>query len=351
MSPRGRKTGGRGAAVLDVGGTSVDVSNLGKVLYPATGFTKGEVIDYYVRVSPVLLPHLRKRPVTLKRYPDGVEGFFFYEKQCPPHRPKWIRTTDVPRSEGGLIHYCVLDTLPALVWAANLADLELHTFLHKAPGLARPTALAFDLDPGAPAALRECCVVALRLRDLFAALGLQAFPKTSGSKGMQVYAPLNAKTDYEKTKAFARAVAEGLERATPAEVVSSMKKALRKGKVFIDWSQNDDHKTTVNVYSLRAKERPTVSTPLTWDEVEAGSSARGAARLVFGPEDVLRRIRRHGDLFAPVLALRQRLPSLKALDAALKGAPAGSRKAAPRRKTAGKAPKAGRRARSRAARS
>jgi bifunctional non-homologous end joining protein LigD len=311
------KSTARQAAVLDVGGTPVDVSNLGKVLYPKTGFTKGEVIDYYVRISPVLLPHLKNRPITLKRSPDGVEGFFFYEKQCPPHRPGWVKTTDVPRSEGGLIHYCVIDTLPALVWAANLADLELHTFLHKAPAIGRPTALAFDLDPGAPAALAECCAVALRIRALFDALGLKSFPKTSGSKGMQVYVPLNSPTTYDRTKSFARTVAEGLERATPDAVVSSMKKVLRKGKIFVDWSQNDDHKTTINVYSLRAKERPTVSTPVTWKEVEAGTTAKGAARLIFGPDDVVKRVKREEDLFAPVLTLKQKLPSLKALEAAL----------------------------------
>ncbi|HEX2612403.1 MAG TPA: non-homologous end-joining DNA ligase [Fibrobacteria bacterium] len=303
----------RTSTVLDVGGTKVEASNLGKVLYPKAGFTKGQVIDYYVRVSHALLPHLSNRPITLKRYPEGVEGFFFYEKQCPPHRPGWVKTTDVPRSEGGTIHYCVIDTLPALVWAANLADLELHTFLHKAPAIARPTAIAFDLDPGAPAALRECCAVALRLRSLFGSLGLKSFPKTSGSKGVQVYVPLNTATSYDKTKAFARAVAEGLERATPGAVVSSMKKVLRKGKVLVDWSQNDDHKTTVNVYSLRAKERPSVSTPLTWDEVEKGAGGKGAKSLAFGPEDVLERVKRLGDLFAPVLTLKQKLPPLAAL--------------------------------------
>jgi bifunctional non-homologous end joining protein LigD len=307
------KSAARSSTVLDVGGTKVEATNLGKVLYPRTGFTKGQVIDYYVRVSRVLLPHLARRPITLKRYPEGVEGFFFYEKQCPPHRPGWVKTTNVPRSEGGTIHYCVIDTLPALVWAANLADLELHTFLHKAPAISRPTALAFDLDPGAPAALRECCAVALRLRALFRSLGMESFPKTSGSKGIQVYVPLNSAVTYEKTKAFARAVAEGLERATPGAVVSSMKKVLRTGKVLVDWSQNDDHKTTVNVYSLRAKERPSVSTPLAWDEVTKGAKGKGAESLVFGPDDVLERVNRLGDLFAPVLTLKQKLPPLGAL--------------------------------------
>lgn len=299
---------------LDVAGTKVEVSRLDKVLYPEAGFTKGEVIDYYVRISPVLLPYLKNRPITLKRYPDGVNGFFFYEKQCPAHRPRWVKTADVPKSDGSTIHYCVMNDLPALVWAANLADLELHTFLHRAPALGRPGALAFDLDPGAPADIVDCCRVALRLQKLFAALGLECFAKTSGSKGMQVYVPLNTTVTYERTKAFAHALAERLERESPKEVVARMQKSLRRGKVFIDWSQNDDHKTTINVYSLRAKPRPTVSTPVTWKEVSAAAKHKDASRLVFETEEVLRRVAKHGDLFAPVLSLKQKLPPLKALE-------------------------------------
>lgn len=302
---------------LDVNGVPVAVSRLDKVLYPDAGFTKGDVIDYYVRVSGVLLPHLRGRPITLKRYPEGVNGFFFYEKQCPAHRPRWVKTTDVPKDDGGTIHYCVMNDLPALVWAANLADLELHTFLHRAPRIERPTTLVFDLDPGAPADVRDCCRVALRLRDLFTALGLECLTKTSGSKGMQLYVPLNTPTTYEKTKDFARRIAEGLEREMAGEVTANMRRSLRRGKVFIDWSQNDDHKTTINVYSLRAKSRPTVSTPLLWREVEAGARSRSASTLVFETKDVLRRIKKHGDLFAPALDEKQRLPSLRALERAL----------------------------------
>ena len=301
----------RAKTTLDVAGTTVTVSNLNKVLYPKTGFTKGQVIDYYVRISPVLLPHLKNRPITLKRYPDGVEGFFFYEKKCPVHRPQWVHTTKVPKTEGGEIDYCVMNDLPTLVWAANLADLELHTFLHVAPRIGRPQFLAFDLDPGPPADSLLCCQVGLWVRDIFAALGLESFPKTSGSKGLQVYVPLNTATTYEKTKPFAHALAELLERQAPGEVVSRMQKRLRGGKVLVDWSQNDDKKTTINVYSLRAKDRPTVSTPVTWKEVER--AWRRKKPLGFTPEEVLSRVSKLGDLFAPVLERKQKLPSLSAL--------------------------------------
>ena len=296
---------------IAIGQTKLTVSNLDKVLYPQTGFTKGQVIDYYIRIAPVLLPHLKNRPITLKRYPDGVDGFFFYEKQCPSHRPAWVKTAEVPsRREEGKIDYCMMNDLPALVWAANLADLELHTFLHRAPAIGRPTALAFDLDPGEPATIVLCCRVALWLRTIFDNLELQSFPKTSGSKGLQIFVPLNVATTYEKTKAFALALAERLQREHPEHVVSRMQKALRKDKVLIDWSQNDEHKTTVNVYSLRAKAEPSVSTPLRWSEVEWVAKKGDASRLAFDSEAVLKRVKKHGDLFAPLLTLKQRLPSL-----------------------------------------
>jgi len=300
------------SAILDIGGKHVDVTNLSKVFYPKTGFTKGQVIDYYIKISPVLLPHLQNRPISLKRYPDGVEGFFFYEKHCPEHRPKWMETIGVAKSDGGEIHYCAMNDLPALVWAANLADLELHTFLHKAPALQRPTALAFDLDPGAPADILQCCQVGLMIRAIFDDLGLESFPKTSGSKGLQVYIPLNTAVTYERSKAFARAVAELLEKRSPRLVLSRMQRSLRKGKIFVDWSQNDDKKTTVNVYSLRAREHPTVSTPVTWKEVEAVLKKKKP--LSFEADDVLRRVAIMGDLFAPVLNKKQKLPALKNLD-------------------------------------
>jgi len=302
-------------ATLEIEGRQVAVSNLEKVFYPKAGFTKGQVIDYYIRISKVLLPHLKDRPISLKRYPDGVEGFFFYEKQCPSHRPEWVKTAKVGKTEGGAIDYCVMNDLPALVWAANLADLELHTFLHKAPAIHRPTALAFDLDPGPPADIVQCCQVGLWLKGIFDGLGLESFPKTSGSKGLQVYVPLNnSAVTYEKTKAFSHALALTLEKQFPEAVVSRMQKALRKGKVLVDWSQNDDKKTTANVYSLRAKERPTVSTPVTWKEVETAWKKKDAAKLSFEAEDVLKRVQKHGDLFAPVLSLKQKLPPLKAVE-------------------------------------
>ncbi len=293
---------------LKIGNKTIEVSNLSKVFYPKTGFTKGQIIDYYIRVSTVLLPHLKDRPLTLKRYPDGVEGLFFYEKQCPPHRPDWVVTHAVPRSEGGDIHYCVMNSLSALVWAVNLADLELHVFLHRAPKIAQPTAVVFDLDPGAPADITDCCRVAMQLKSLLEKLKLKSFPKTSGSKGLQVYVPLNRAVTYEKTKAFARDIADELQRAAPESVVSNMQKSLRKGKVFVDWSQNDDHKTTVCVYSMRAMERPTVSTPVRWDEVEAALKKNDAKTLAFETEDVLKRVEKYGDLFEPVLKLKQSLP-------------------------------------------
>jgi bifunctional non-homologous end joining protein LigD len=298
---------------LDVGGTKVDVTNLDKIFYPKAGFTKGDVIDYYVRISSVLLPHLKERPITLKRYPDGVEGLYFYEKKCPDHRPEWVKTTKVAKSEGGDINYCVINDLPSLIWAANLADLELHTFLHKAPSIRRPTALAFDLDPGPPADIVLCCQVGLWLKALFDALKMESFAKTSGSKGLQVYVPINGPVTYDKTKAFSHAIAELLESQSPEAVVSNMQKSRRAGKVLVDWSQNDDHKTTVNVYSLRAKEYPSVSTPVTWGEVEAVVRTKNATSLQFVAKEVLKRVEKAGDLFAPVLSLKQKLPSIRVI--------------------------------------
>jgi len=294
---------------VDVAGRTLSLSNLGKVLYPAVGFTKGQVIDYYTRIAPVLLPHLRGRPLTLKRYPNGVDGGHFYEKQCPRHRPDWVRTAPI-RAGSKVIDYCLCDDLPTLVWAANLADLEIHPSLARAEAYSSPTVVAFDLDPGPPATIVECAEVAVRLRAALRAVGLECFPKTSGSKGMQVYAPLNTPASYERTKPFAFAVAQALERAEPDLVVSDMKKSLRGGKVLVDWSQNDEHKTTVCVYSLRAKERPTASTPITWEEVEAVRASGDPDDLLFTSDDVLARVAEHGDLFAPVLDLEQELPRL-----------------------------------------
>jgi bifunctional non-homologous end joining protein LigD len=292
---------------VDVEGHELSLSNLDKLMYPATGFTKGHVIDYYTRVAPALLPHLRDRPLTLKRYPNGVDGGHFYEKQCPSHRPDWVRSEPVELSSK-TIDFCICDDLPTLVWLANLADLELHPSLSKVPAVDRPTIMAFDLDPGAGTGLAECCEVAVLLRDALGRLGLECFPKTSGSKGIQVYVPLNADgVNYDHgTKRLSNALARHLEAQHPKLIVSSQKKELRKNKVLIDWSQNDEHKTTVGVYSLRARERPTVSTPLAWDEVEAGDPDA----LVFEADDVLARVEAHGDLFAPVAELEQELPEL-----------------------------------------
>ncbi|HXO67308.1 MAG TPA: non-homologous end-joining DNA ligase [Candidatus Dormibacteraeota bacterium] len=295
---------------VDVEGRQLKLSNLDKVLYPASGFTKAQVIDYYTRVAPALLPHMAGRPLTLKRYPDGVESPYFYEKKCPSHRPPWFRTAPVwsgrNREE---INYCVVDDLPSLIWVANMASLELHISLARAEDIHQPTMMVFDLDPGPPAAIRQCCEVGLELRQLFAELKLESFPKTSGSKGLQVYVPLNTRVTYEETKPFALAVAQQMERKHPDLVLSKMTKELRKGKVFVDWSQNDDHKTTVSVYSLRARERPTVSTPVTWAEVEAHHRGK-LKELAFTSEQVLDRLERDGDLFAPVLKLKQKLPRL-----------------------------------------
>lgn len=294
---------------LRVAGRKLTVSNLDKVLYPATEFTKAQVIDYYIRVSACLLPHLRNRPVTLKRYPEGVTAGHFYEKQCPPYRPDWLRTASIwSEHRGAPIHYCLLNDVPSLIWAANLANLEIHTSLALAKDRFCPTVVAFDLDPGPPAGLLDCAQVGLRLRAVFEKLGLESFPKTSGSKGLQVYVPLNTPVTYDQTKPFAKQIAEHLEREHPGEIVSKMSKKLRAGKVFIDWSQNDDHKTTVCVYSLRAKEEPTVSTPLTWDEVARALKRKAPDQLKFVSETVLRRVQDHGDLFSLVLKLKQRLP-------------------------------------------
>jgi bifunctional non-homologous end joining protein LigD len=298
-------------ANIEVQGRTLRLSNREKVLYPRAGFTKGQLIDYYAMLAPTVLPHLAGRPLTLKRYPNGVEEPYFYEKRCPAHRPAWVQTAAVwSERQQEPIDYCLAEDLPTLMWAANLADIELHTSLSLARDIDSPTALVFDLDPGAPAGLRDCCRVALWIRELFEAFQLQALAKTSGSKGMQVYVPLNTPTSYEQTKPFARAVAELLEQEHAELVVSRMSKHLRPGRVLVDWSQNDPHKTTVSAYSLRALERPTVSTPLTWEEVQRGARRRSEPQLSLEPDALLRRIDRHGDLFADMLNLTQTLPEL-----------------------------------------
>jgi len=309
--------------VVDVEGKHLKLSNLDKVLYPEAGFTKGQVIDYYVRIAPALLPHLRGRPLTMKRYPNGVSGPYFYEKNCPEHRPEWVQTARVWSSGNNRwMNYCLAEDLPTLVWAANLADLELHTSLSLGKDILRPTFLVFDLDPGPPTNIVQCCQVGLWVRDILAQLQLQSFAKTSGSKGLQIYVPLNTAVTYDQTKPFAHELARVLERQHPNLVVSDMKKALRTGKVLVDWSQNDDHKTTVCVYSLRAKERPMVSTPVKWDEVESCLKKGDASLLVFESDEVLARAKKHGDLFEPVLKLKQRMPPVEALQKLEAGASA-----------------------------
>ncbi len=304
----------RNETTIEVQGRQLNVSNLDKVLYPEAGFTKGQVIDYYARIAPVLLPHLKGRPLTMKRYPNGVTGMHFYEKNCPTHRPEWVTTAKV-WSEGNnrWMDYCVVEDLATLIWAANLADLELHTSLSLAKKILQPTMLVFDLDPGAPADIVQCCQVGIWLRAIFENLELECYAKTSGSKGLQVYVPLNTAVTYDQTKPFAHELARLLENRYPQQIVSDMKKALRTGKVFVDWSQNDDHKTTVCVYSLRAKERPTVSTPVTWQEVEGCLKKKDPGLLVFDSAQVLQRAEKLGDLFEPVLKKKQKLPGIEAL--------------------------------------
>jgi len=297
-------------AELIVEDRKLQVSNLEKILYPKVGFTKSQVIDYYIRVAPVLLPHLKDRPLTMKRYPDGVEGEFFYEKNCPEHRPKWVQTAQIwSENNDRMMNYCLVQDLPTLVWAANLADLELHTSLSRKDDMSCPTMMVFDLDPGPPANIVQCCQVGLWLRDLLGNMKLKSFAKTSGSKGLQIYVPFNTAVSYDKTKNLSLALAQYLEREHADLVTSNMSKAVRKAKVFVDWSQNDEHKTTICVYSLRAREEPTVSTPVRWNEVENCLKKENAELLRFRSDQVLARVEKFGDLFEAVEKLKQKLPT------------------------------------------
>jgi bifunctional non-homologous end joining protein LigD len=293
-----------GAMAVSLDGRRLKISNWDKVLFPHTGFSKGDLITYYARIAPFVIPHLRDRPLTIKRYPNGVDAGHFYEKQSPSHRPEWVQTARI-----GEINYTLCQDRATLVWLANLADVELHTSLALAAEPERPTMLVFDLDPGPGAGILECCQVAEVLHGLFAQLKLESFAKTSGSKGLQVYVPLNQAVSYEQTKPLARRIAELLEQRMPELVVSRMTKRLRPGKVLVDWSQNDAHKTTVTVYSVRAKERPTVSTPVTWEEVAQAREERDENLLTFTTDEVLDRAAEQGDLFAPVVSLKQGLPA------------------------------------------
>jgi bifunctional non-homologous end joining protein LigD len=283
---------------LEVGGRRLNIRHLDRVVFPSTGTTKGELLDYYIRIADVMLPHLRDRLLHMHRYPEGVEGPRFWQKACPEHRPEWVPVAPVwSRDKQANIDYCVVNDLPALLWAVNLGSIELHTSLHRRDDLHRPTAIAFDLDPGEGATVLECGAVALRLRELFAEMGRESLVKTSGSKGLQVYVPLHEPATYAETKPTAKAIAELLERERPAAVVSRMAKALRAGKVLVDWSQNTEHKSMVCAYSVRAKERPTVSTPITWQELEDALAAGVPDRLAFGMGDVLDRVATHRDLW------------------------------------------------------
>jgi bifunctional non-homologous end joining protein LigD len=286
-----------------IGERSLSLSNLDKVLWPETGFTKGQLIDYYSRIAAVMVPHLARRPITLRRWPNGVNGTSFFEKNCPSHKPPWVESVLM-----GDVRYCLIDEPASLVWIANLASIEIHPSLAQAQDLEVPTAVVFDLDPGAPADVVTCAEVAFILRDALDRLGLQAWPKTSGSKGIQVYVPLNSGAGYDRVKPFAQAIAQLLERDHPDLIVSVMEKSKRKKKVFIDWSQNTASKTTVAVYSVRALDWPSVSTPVTWDELDNALSAKDASLLRFGPEQVLERVEKLGDIHAPVLELHQELP-------------------------------------------
>jgi bifunctional non-homologous end joining protein LigD len=296
--------------LVQVDGRELEVSNLDKVLFPAVGFTKGEVIDYYTRVSEVLLPHLRDRALTRIRYPNGVDGQFFFEKNAPASTPDWVRreTLPVPGSSTGreTLDYVVADDLPTLVWLANLAALELHTPQWRVGE--QPDLMVIDLDPGAPAGLYECCQVAVLMRDRLAEDGVACYPKTSGKKGMQLCCPIAGTQSADEVSEYAKRIAEDLERLSPSGITSKMAKRLRPGKIFIDWSQNNAAKTTVAPYSLRAQPAPTASAPLSWPEVEAAATGEASAVRQLRADEVLARIDEYGDLLEDLLTPGPELP-------------------------------------------
>jgi bifunctional non-homologous end joining protein LigD len=304
--------------IVDIDGIELSLSNLDKVLYPEVGFTKAEVIEYYRRIAPVMVPHIAARPMTLKRYPNGVEGGFFFEKNCPSHRPPWVETIDIMssgrrsgRNREELIRYCRIESAAHLVWTANLAALELHPGLQTAEDLGRPSWVVFDLDPGPGTDETTCGEIGLMIRDLLEQMRLQSLIKTSGSKGLQLYVPLNTPgVTFADTSDFALRIGQALEQRFPDRVTTNMAKQQRPGRIFVDWSQNAFTKTTIAVYSLRARAHPTVSTPVTWDEVSEAVEAGDARRLRFDSEDVLGRVEAHGDLFGALLTTKQELPAL-----------------------------------------
>ena len=294
---------------IEVQGHQLKLSNLEKVLWPETGFTKAQMIDYYTRIAPVMLDHLKGRALTLKRYPDGVKGEYFYEKECPRFHPDWMETYTMPsRNARGKVDFCAVDDAASLVWLANLATIEFHTLLSLDGDWDRPTFVAFDFDPGEPADVFDAAWAASQMHELLKDLGLESLPKVSGGKGVHVYVPLNTPVSFDDTKTFARAMAQLLEKQFPDRVLSNMRKDLRKGKTFVDWSQNDRHKTTVCAYSLRARSTPAVSMPVTWDELDEARRHKQAKDLLFEAWEALQRVEERGDLFAPVLELKQTLP-------------------------------------------
>jgi bifunctional non-homologous end joining protein LigD len=295
---------------IEIDGHEQTISNVDKVYFPS-GFTKGQVIGFYSEIAEFILPHLHRRPLTLKRYPEGIHGDHFYEKNAPKHTPSWVKVFAVPRSEGdGHINYVLCNDRATLVWATNLGDIEKHVLLAQAPDLDRPTSIVFDLDPGEPAGILDCGEVALQLKSVFEGLGLESFVKVSGSKGLHLAVPLNMDVTYESTQPFAKTIAELMEKQMPDKVVSAMAKTLRKGKVLIDWSQNSDFKTTVCVYAMRAKrDNPFISMPVTWSEVAKAVKAKKEDALFFSPEQAVKRLKKLGDLFEPVLTLKQKLPA------------------------------------------
>ncbi len=296
------------AITVTIAGKQLSLSNLDKIMYPEAGFTKAQVIDYYTRIAPAMLPHLKDRPISLKRFPDGVDGMFFYEKRCPAHRPGWVGTCSIPVKHGE-IAFCTVDGVETLAWLANIACLEIHAYLYKRTAPDVPTMMVFDLDPGEPATLLDSCQVGLHVRRLLAADGLECLAKSSGSKGLHLYVPLNTPTTFKRTKSYARAVAIALEKRFPERVVSVMAKSERVGKIFIDWSQNDAAKTTCCVYSLRARARPTVSAPLSWPEIERAARSGDVSGLVREAGAVLASVEREGDAFAALESLKQKLPA------------------------------------------
>jgi bifunctional non-homologous end joining protein LigD len=284
---------------IEVAGRPLSVSNLDKVLWPKSGFTKGQLVDYYTAIAEVMIPHLQARPITLRRWPDGLDGETFFQKRAPKHRPEWIETVEL-----GGVDYLRIDEPAGLVWAANLAAIEIHPGLARAGSLDQPTSVVLDLDPGAPADMATCVEVAIILRGYLEQLGLEAWPKTSGSKGLQLYVPVGGTAGFDAAREFANGLARVAESEHPELIVSAMDPALRRGKVMIDWGQNAPSRTTVSVYSLRALDPPSVSTPVTWEELEKGP-------LRFGPDEVLARVDEYGDLMAPVLEERQKLPPIR----------------------------------------